>query len=267
MGIGSSLVGALSGLLGGGGPLGAMIGGIGGLLGGAGGIGAGGGGLGGNGAGAGAPDMSVQQMLQAMQQQNMQNLMFQQLVNQQAMQFATLSNAQTAMHNNIMNMLNNSGGGTGPATSGSGPATTGPKSATGIPALGSTPAASSPPTTPSSSGSGAGSSLFAPLQLKGPDFSVAAAALMRTTRVASIALLQVYPGSGTPNMQTLSKALASLKIYFVPKGGSDVFLFLPAYLVPPAFLSLLQATCGARVTLNPTSFQQVQLQQLEILAH
>jgi len=47
------------------------------------------------------------QMLADMQQQNMQNFMFQQEVNRQSQQFATLSNAQKAMHDSIMAMLNN----------------------------------------------------------------------------------------------------------------------------------------------------------------
>ncbi len=54
-----------------------------------------------------SPAPSQQQMLQDMQQQNMQNLMFQQQMNQQAQQFTTLSNAQKAMHDSIMSMLNN----------------------------------------------------------------------------------------------------------------------------------------------------------------
>lgn len=48
-----------------------------------------------------------QQMLMDMQQQNMQNLMFQQQVNQQSQRFSTLTNAQKAMHDAIMAMLNN----------------------------------------------------------------------------------------------------------------------------------------------------------------
>jgi hypothetical protein len=46
-------------------------------------------------------------MLQDMQQQNQQNLLFQQQVNQESQKFATLSNAQKAMHDSIMAMLNN----------------------------------------------------------------------------------------------------------------------------------------------------------------
>jgi hypothetical protein len=48
-----------------------------------------------------------QQMLAQMQQQNMQNLLFQQAVNQESQRFATLSNAQKAMHDAVMAMLNN----------------------------------------------------------------------------------------------------------------------------------------------------------------
>ena len=136
---GSALTGALGGLMTGG-PVGAAIGGVGGLLGG-GGMGAEG--MApfnlasqsaaltqaisqtqqGVRAGTGSPQelsglvttyhalmggpSTQQQMLQDMQQQNMQNLMFQQQVDQQSQQFTTLSAAQKAMHDAIMAMLNN----------------------------------------------------------------------------------------------------------------------------------------------------------------
>ena len=47
------------------------------------------------------------QMMADMQQQNMQNFQFQQQVNQESQKFTTLSNAQKAMHDAIMAMLNN----------------------------------------------------------------------------------------------------------------------------------------------------------------
>jgi len=211
---------------------GALTGALGGLLTG-GPLGAAIGGIGallGGGGAAGGGGLDNTSMMSS-QQQNMQNLMFQQQVNLQSQQFTTLSNAQKAMHDAIMALLSNAAG------DGSG----------------------STVTQPTKTGSGA--SLFPPVSLNGPDFGKSAAAIAKTSKVNSIALLQVNAGTGTPVIQTLAGALSSLRIYFTAK--ADVFLNLPAGMVTTALRQQLQMACGAQVTVNPTPYQQVQLQQLK----
>jgi len=204
---------------------GLLAGSLGGLLTG-GPIGAAVGGIGGllGGAGGGAAGGLGDAVMQQ-QQQNMQNLMFQQQVNQQSQQFSTLLAGQSAAHDAIMSLLNNLGGSiTGGSTN------------------------SSP-------------SLFPPVNLTGPNFVTAAAAIARTAKVGSIALLQVYPGSGTPPIQTLALALGSLRVYFTAK--ADVFLYFPAGVISTALRQQLQMACGAQVTVTTTPFQQVQLSLLK----
>ena len=86
-------LGAVSGGLMGGGGIGGILGGIGGMM-------------AGGGLGQGQQDQ-LRQMQQQAQQMQQQNLMFQQMVNQESQKFTTLSNAQKAMHDAIMAMLNN----------------------------------------------------------------------------------------------------------------------------------------------------------------
>ena len=102
--------------------------------------------------------------------------------------------------------------------------------------------------------------LFPPVRLTGPDFVRAAAAIAWTARVNSIALLQVHPGSGLPLIQTLAAALSSLRVFFTAK--ANVFLYFPARTVSTALRQQLQMACGAKVTVNPTPYQQVQVEML-----
>lgn len=102
---------------------------------------------------------------------------------------------------------------------------------------------------------------FISARLDGPDYTRPATALIKTATVGSIALLEVYPGTGTPMVQTLVTALGIVKIYLVPS-GANVFLYLNANLLTPALLAKIKAACSGPVTTNPSQQQRLQLQTL-----
>lgn len=95
--------------------------------------------------------------------------------------------------------------------------------------------------------------------LVGPEFTGPATDLSQHTGVGTISLLEVYPGSGSPNVQTLAPALGILRNYF--SKSALVMLYLDARLVPPAVIMQAQAQAGVAVHLGgPAQAQTIQTQ-------
>jgi hypothetical protein len=86
------------------------------------------------------------------------------------------------------------------------------------------------------------------VQVTGPEFTQPTLALMMNVGAGSISVLQVYPGSGAPQVQTLPPALSMLKKYFAPSGV--VVLYLNASQAPAALLQQLQSAAERPVTLG-----------------
>lgn len=88
-----------------------------------------------------------------------------------------------------------------------------------------------------------------PVVLTGPEYTSTATKLAHATPLHSIKSLAVYPGSGTPLVQTLVPALGILKPYFA--SGASVLLYLQQGLINVATLQKLSAAAGVPVSFPP----------------
>ena len=98
-------------------------------------------------------------------------------------------------------------------------------------------------------------------QITGPEFTGPATNLSQNAKVGTLGLLQVYPGAGTPQVQTLVPALNILKKYFGPTGS--VVLFLSSSLVSRSLLSQLTAAAGVPVDLSSENTAQTVSTQMQ----
>ena len=83
-------------------------------------------------------------------------------------------------------------------------------------------------------------------QLIGPEFTQPATDLAHKAGVGSISVLQVYAGTGVPNVQSLDPALGILRNYFSIR--ALIVLYLDQHMISPALVQQLQKTTGVPVT-------------------
>ena len=99
------------------------------------------------------------------------------------------------------------------------------------------------------------------IQIIGPEFTGPATSLAQNSKLGSIGLLLVYPGAGTPQVQTLVPALKILKSYLSPSGS--IVLYLSASLVSASLLSQLQSAAGVPVNFGSELPDQTILTQMQ----
>ena len=93
-------------------------------------------------------------------------------------------------------------------------------------------------------------------QLIGPEFTQPATELSHKAGVGSISVLQVYAGTGVPNVQSLDPALGILRNYFSIK--ALIVLYLDQHMISPALVQQLQETAGVPVTFGVDDSQTMQ---------
>lgn len=81
-------------------------------------------------------------------------------------------------------------------------------------------------------------------QIAGPEFTTPATQLSPNASPNEIWILEVFPGNGAPQIQTLPPAVGILRNYFVE--GAAVVLYLPARLVEGRVITEIRAALGTQ---------------------